>query len=563
MTVEALSNEQAAAATAEARHAMIIAPPGCGKTEVLAHRADHLIQFLRPNQRVLALTFTNRAKANLQERLRNVLGYARARRYVTVRNFHGHATEVILAHGRTIGLDVGSLLLPKTSTLRKALEATGEGWDTRNAAEAVLGEVKRKPLSDGEVLDALSRRNRDFGGDLALKVEEERQAANQLHYDDLLRHAQRLLRIPTICHLYRCHFGAVLVDEFQDLSLQQLDIVRLSCAERQTYAGDPLQGIFSWAGAAPEEVEREIRSLCGEPIPLRESYRSSPHVLATVNSVSRALGSVAELVSAVPDHWHGGGCSAALVVQNRKTEARLVADLSRRIIERDPAASVGVISRVAWRRVDIDGAFASVTDFNVRKWELALEDPRIVALIRETVSALPRGATLDAAQEAVLDAVDPSEVDTLEQVDDAFASLRRTQASTARAAMAAVRGTDPKQAVGPGVHLLNAHTGKGQQFDWAFIIGLEEGHIPHKKSSHGAALTEEQRVLLVMLSRARHGVVVSRVQMNDGNFGPYTATQSRWWGKFETTCTTLSELEGHIAGLPERHSNRSVFSAAR
>lgn len=551
MTVSALSEEQAAAARSKARHAMIIAPPGCGKTEVLAHRADHLVQFLGPNQRILALTFTNRAKANLQERLRNVLGYARMRRYVTVRNFHGHATEAVLAHGRTIGLDLGSLLLPKTSTLRKVLEATGEDWDTRSAAEVVLGEVKRTPMSDEEVLAALAQKSRDPAAVLARWVEQERQAANQLHYEDLLRHAQRLLRIPAVGHLYRCHFGAVLVDEFQDLSLQQLDIARLSCAERQTYAGDSLQGIFSWAGAAPEEVEREIRASCSEPILLRESYRSSPSVLTTVNSVSTALGATEGLVSAIPEHWPGGGCSAALVVQDRAAEARLVAELSRQIIERDPASSVGVISRAAWRRGDIDGTFASATGFTVRRWDLALEDPRVVALIRETVSSLPRGATLEAAHEAVLDAVDPSDVDTLEQVDDAFVALDQTQASTARAALGSIRVSDLKQAVGPGVHLLNAHTGKGQQFDWVFVIGLEEGHLPGKKSSQGPALVEEQRVLLVMLSRARHGLVVSRVQMNSGQYGRYAATQSRWWDSIGSGFTTLAQVEAHIALLPQ------------
>lgn len=554
MTVKALSDEQSAAAHAEARYAMIIAPPGCGKTEVLAHRADHLIQFLGPNQRILALTFTNRAKANLQERLRNVLGYARMRRYVTVRNFHGHATEVVLAHGRTIGLDPRSLLLPKTSTLRKALEATGANWDARSAAEEILDEVKRAPVSDDEVLDALARRSRDFGADLALQVEQERQAANQLHYQDLLRHAQRLLRIPAVGHLYRCHFGAVLVDEFQDLSRQQLDLVRLSCTERQTYAGDPLQGIFTWAGAVPEQVEREVRTTCGEPILLRESYRSSPRVLATVNSVSRSLAATADLISAIPEHWPRGGCSAALVVQDRAAEAHLVVGLAQQIIEREPTASVGVISRVGWRRDFVDRAFTSLPDFPVRRWDLALEDPRVIALIREAVASLPRGATLDVAYEAVLDAVDASDVDTLEQVDDAFAALEQTKSSTARGALGSIRVCDPNQAVGPGVHLLNAHTGKGQQFDWVFVIGLEEGHIPHKKSTHGEALKEEQRVLLVMLSRARHGLVVSRVQMNDGRYGPYAATPSRWWNSIESGCTTLAEVEGHIAGLPARDS---------
>lgn len=552
MTAVVLSGEQAAAARSDAAHAMIVAPPGCGKTEVLAHRAAHLIQTLGPHQRLLALTFTNRAKANLEERLLGVLGYSRMRRYVAVRNFHGHATQIVLAHGRTIGLNLNTLQLPTTSTLRRALEATGEDRDTRSAAEALLGEVKRAPSADDEVLAALAQLNSVLGADLARKVEHERQAANQLHYQDLLRHAQRLLRISAVGRLYRCHFGGVLVDEFQDLSLQQLEIAQLSCMERQTFAGDPLQGIFSWAGAAPEEVEREVRHSCGAPIALRESHRSSPSVLVAVNSMSKSLGVDAELVSAHPERWANGGCSAALVAQNRAEEARIIASLARSILARDGAASVGVISRSGWRREDIDGVFAEEANFPVRRWDLALEDPRVSTLIHQVVSSLPKGATLEVAHHAVLDAMDPSDVDTLEQVDDAFLALGQTQANTVRAALKSIRSSDLKQAVGPGVHLLNAHTGKGQQFDWVFVVGLEEGHLPDRRSVDGQALTEEQRVLLVMCSRARHGLVVSRVQMNNGRFGLYTATPSRWWELIESGFTELPDVEAHIASLPQR-----------
>ena len=57
----------------------------------------------------------------------------------------------------------------------------------------------------------------------------------------------------------------------------------------------------------------------------------------------------------------------------------------------------------------------------------------------------------------------------------------------------------------PGVHVLNAHTGKGQQFDWVAVIGLEEGHVPSTYADTAAELLEEQRVLMVMVSRAHVG----------------------------------------------------------
>ena len=264
MSAFELSGEQYAAATSEKDHLLILAPPGCGKTEVLAHRAAHQISSLKPHQRVLALTFTKRARANLEERLRSVLGQTRVRRQIVVRNFHGFAAQVVLAHGRTIGLRMEDLGMPKTSTMRRAMQAAG-GGNAMYDAERLLPEIKRSPLSDAEVLEAIDQRRRSESSLLAAKVERARQEANQLHYDDLLRHAQRLLRIPAIARLYQTHFGAVLVDEFQDLSLQQLDISILSCTDRRTFAGDPHQGIYSWAGAAPAEVEAEVRRYVRRP----------------------------------------------------------------------------------------------------------------------------------------------------------------------------------------------------------------------------------------------------------------------------------------------------------
>ena len=548
MSTFVLSEEQHAAATSEKDHLLIVAPPGCGKTEVLAHRAAHQIGLLKPNQRVLALTFTKRARANLEERLRSVLGQTQARRQVVVRNFHGFATQVVLAHGRTIGLRMDDLGMPKTSTMRRAMETAG-GGDAMYDAERLLAEIKRAPLSDAEVLEAIDQRQRSEPALLAAKVERSRQEANQLHYDDLLRHAQRLLRIPAVARLYQEHFGAVLVDEFQDLSLQQFDISILSCTDRRTFAGDPHQGIYSWAGAAPAEVQAEIRRTCGDPIMLRESYRSSPMVLETVNSISEQVDPGSGLVSAMPKEWPDGGCSAALVLQDQAAEAALAVRLATSIHRAVPEASIGIIARAGWRRNYIDRAFDEQTSVPVRRWDLAIEDPATVALIQATVSGLPRGATVNDARLAVLDALDPADVDARELIDDAFEALVQTGATTARAAVRSIRQTDPKQVVGPGVHLLNAHTGKGQQFDWTLVVGLEEGHLPGRRNSCGDALDEEQRVLLVMLSRARHGLIVTRARMSDGQYGMRSVDESRWWSAIKARYSSEEEIQSHIERL--------------
>lgn len=143
MTSLQLSGQQREAVESKTARLTIIAPPGCGKTEVLAHRVAFLIDILEPGQKILSLTFTNRAKANMMDRLRRTLGVAGVRRYVSVQNFHGHATSIILSHGGTLGLKVTEEHLPKSTTLTRALARLEPDFDTRGRAAEMLGEAKR------------------------------------------------------------------------------------------------------------------------------------------------------------------------------------------------------------------------------------------------------------------------------------------------------------------------------------------------------------------------------------------------------------------------------------
>jgi DNA helicase-2/ATP-dependent DNA helicase PcrA len=424
-------------------------------------------------------------------------------------------------------------------------EVTSSAAAARDAV-ALLGEVKRSARSDEEVLDALEATTGRMGRAAAIAVEQARQDSKILHYDDLIRHAQRLLRISGVRRLYNCHFGAVLVDEFQDLSLQQLDLVTKTCDSSRTFAGDPLQGIYSWAGAQPEQVEAILLKACPEPVKLTESYRSSPRVLELVNSIGTQLGANA-LASAQPAQWPDEGFSTACVFMDFADEASQIVAASQLLLERDPNLSIGVITRSGWRRTIIDERFAA-SELPIRRWDLAVDDPRILQFVRDAMTQLPRGIGFEAARDGVLDTADPADVDTIEQIDEVFDFLERTGHSTPRLALRSVRSAgDPQQAVSSGVHLLNAHTGKGQQFDWVFVIGLEEKHIPDRRGSAGKALAEEMRVLLVMLSRARHGLVATSVAMLDGRYGPYAATRSRWFAALDSAKPCLwSALAAHI-----------------
>lgn len=552
-TVPVAVDLQLTIATSDRDNLLVVAPPGCGKTEILAKRAAFLVARLKPGQKILALTFSNRAQQNLRERLNRELGAARCRLYVTVRNFHGHASEILRAHARTLGLNPE---FPQTGkqTLKQAIGphvagmAIGQASDVAKEIEGALSAAKQQPRDDHDVLVAMVNAG---ASSAALEVERARQSRGLLHYDDLLRHAQRLLQVKAVANLYQQHYGALLVDEFQDLTPQQLDIALRSVTGRRTFVGDPLQGIYTFAGARPDLVEAELRTLCGEPLRLTTSYRSSPSVLAVVNPVAGWMGSP-PLTAAYPDRWCEGGASCAVCrFATEEAESQWIVATARSILARDPAATIGVIARSRFRRVSVDAAFAAVADVPSTQWDLAVENPQIVDLLRSVAKGLSSTAPVADLEGRALAGVPIADPETRQDVVAAVEQLKVFASVTGSIAEAFARlpVRDPSAAIGPGVHLLSAHTGKGQQFDWVFIPGFEGGHIPDFRSKTTDELREELRVLLVMLSRARHAVVLtSAAERVARNGNPYSLDVSRWWDWVTAACEmSWQDLQAHIS----------------
>lgn len=466
--------------------------------------------------------------------MRAHLGVHRFQRFVRVRNFHGHATEIIKAHCRTIGLGP-DFTLPTRQVLERELGAQSSDPDMIAAAKDALSAAKRRPRTDDEVDAALTT----AGNPLALSIERARARTPQLHYDDLLRHAQRLLHVDQVANLYQQHFGALLVDEFQDLSPQQLDLALRTCVDSRTFVGDPLQGIYTWAGADPAVIQAELTTLCGEPLRLTRSYRSSPAVLTMLNSIGVPLGA-APLASATPDAWPGGGAATAIVFPTGNAEAAWIADRCAGILERRPAAAIGVIARSGWRRKLVDTAFAAQPKIPCRRWDLAVDDQATIERLRQAASALPRNATFAALRDKAIASLDPSDVDGRSDIVEAVAGIEASAegARSVRSALRRYLRDDSDQAITPGVHLLNAHTSKGQQFDWVFVPGLEDGHVPDFRASSADERLEERRTLLVMLSRAKEGAAVSRAtQLVSKRGKPYFPDPSPWWPELAAAAT--------------------------
>lgn len=516
---------------------LIIAPAGCGKTETLALRVKGLLsrQVVKAPQRILVTTFTNRARDNMHDRLRHYLTPREMREAVTVCNFHGLSARIIQAHGNVIGLDPTVLTMPQSDWVGERCRERGLGGKMINDVQSKISSAKRQGLTDEQVLLELER----SGNQNALAIEKLRQDEGCLTYDDLPRLAELILANDEVVALYQRHFGAIIVDEFQDLTPQQLRIVQRISYKKTTYAGDLAQGIYAFAGAQPEYVKKELETECSETIEFAESFRSSPAVLTAVNSLNNLTGGQV-LTAANPDSWPSGGLAGILRFNNAHEEARYITQLCRGILshERAPRQRIGISARIKRRRQFVDEAFTG-SGLPYCIWDNGVLDKSVA----QKIQSMLRGISLSEFHSAddqlafLRQAVsfdneqDPDERTALSSAVDWCLDLLQKDLNPDTIQRRIQIGDNDSLITRAGVHLLTGHAGKGQQFDWMVVVGLEEDYLPSYQAiqagDNSAMMDEEARTLAVMLSRARHGVLVTSSSVVPGDFIP-NKRQSRF-----------------------------------
>ena len=242
--------EHDAVAACRERHQVVVAPPGTGKTYVSVRVAAALADELPPHARVLLLTFSRQARAQLErEAARQLAPAMRAR--IEVTNYHRLCWQAVQAYRRLLGLpdvlDVGSSR--RRATALKA--ASGEGWAAikehsglaDSLAEHAFEEFRDRRTPPPELLQAL------------LAAVELEQREGRLVFDDLGALFWRLLESqPTVAHAYAVRYPAVIADEHQDASALQDALVRRFGAVRLVVLADHMQLIHGFRGADLERL---------------------------------------------------------------------------------------------------------------------------------------------------------------------------------------------------------------------------------------------------------------------------------------------------------------------
>lgn len=514
----------------------VVAPAGCGKTEALALRIQGLLNrgLVVAPRKVLVTTFSNRARDNIKERLGSYLTAAELRDRVSVSNFHGLSARIFRAHASVIGLDP-EMVLPESDWIDEQTKVLKLDYDDAARVKSILQQAKLQAIDDAQVeRQVIASRNQH-----AIEIERLRRNENRLTYDDLPRVAELILQRDEVAELYRQHFGVVVVDEFQDLTPQQLRIVNRIGFQRTTYGGDLAQGIYGFAGARPVEVDEAITKECSAEITFNESHRSSPAVLAAVNALSSLTGG-RTLAAARPDSWPSGGLSGLVRFANVDDEAGWSLRFAKSVLTRASNQRVGIIARTANRRRFVDAKFEA-SGLPVFRWDDGVMDTDTAKLMKNLLLRLDTAALRNAPNplEYLRDAVglttmqDPSTREALAEATTWCLDLITQGESPDDIRKRIKVGDESTLLTAAGVHLLTGHVGKGQQFDWVWIVGAEQGTMPFFKAESNDEKAEEARVMSVMMSRARHGVVVTYTDLVPTLAGnPRTVAPSEFLGRF-------------------------------
>jgi DNA helicase II / ATP-dependent DNA helicase PcrA len=277
-----LNPEQYEAATTIEGPLLIIAGAGSGKTRVITYRTAYMLDKGVPQSAILALTFTNKAAKEMSERVRHVTG--KKLQNLSVSTFHSFGVKILRKEIQRLGWrDNFSIYdeVDRTQLIKDCAREVGfrmEAFDP-NKAGMVFSDVKT------------GRKDWVNDADGYEKIYHEYQAAlkayNAVDFDDLIGLPIRVFEsYPEAREAYRDQFRYIMIDEFQDTSLQQYRLMRLLSRDNICVVGDDDQSIYSWRGANFENIINFEKDWPGrKEITLYRNYRSTTTILDAANSV--------------------------------------------------------------------------------------------------------------------------------------------------------------------------------------------------------------------------------------------------------------------------------------
>jgi DNA helicase II / ATP-dependent DNA helicase PcrA len=527
--LEGLDDQQRLAAESLLGPVCLLAGAGTGKTRAITHRIAYGVATgVYPPGRVMALTFTVRAAGELRGRLR-ALGAGG----VAARTFHASAlSQLNFFWPQVIGGTMPRLLDGKAKLIAHASDGLRLKLDTPTLRD-VAAEIEWRKTSRLSI-DEYAGKGRPLPPSLTLEkmialqrgyetIKDERR---QIDFEDVLLAAAGMVEAePRVAQQVREQYRFFVVDEYQDVSPLQHDLLQLWLGDRNDVCvvGDVSQTIYSFAGASPDYLlgfgsEHEDAVV----LRLEQNYRSTPAVVTAANRLMR------DRPGALTLHAASERTGPAPVVTRHdsdSSEARSVANaIAAEIATGVRPEDVAVLFRINAQSQALETALGDAgVPYVVRGATRFFEQREI----KEALMLL-RGATINTAIEPLFKTVSDvlRSIGWSQEPPEARGAVRdRWESLDAlmHLAEASPAGTTLKQFVDDlferqvgqheptmsAVTLATLHSAKGLEWDSVYLVGLAEGLVPISYAKDPAAVEEERRLLYVGITRARRMLALS------------------------------------------------------
>ena len=531
-----LDPAQREAVTSAAETLCILAGAGSGKTRVLTRRiAWRVAEGSASPSKVLALTFTRRAAAELGTRLA-ALGL---RERVAAGTFHAVAYAQLRRRWSELGHPVPGLVDRKVRLLAPLLPARRESsvqpadvaaeieWAKARMvrpsdyAEGAAAAGRRPPLPPPAVAEIFERYER-------LKTRR-----GLVDFDDLLDHCASAMEAdPVFAASQRWRFRHLFVDEFQDVNPLQHRLLEAWRGERPDLCvvGDPNQAIYSWNGADASYLADFSRRFPGAPVVhLDRNYRSSAPVVAVANAVLESQSAGARRLRACRED---GPVPTVRCYRSEVDEARAVAGaIRRRAGAAGGWARAAVLARTHAQLLALEQAFATAgVPYRLRGAVPFLSRPEIseaLATMAATSAPSLASAIVDLELPGGADETDERVASLAELVRLAGEHLATDPEAPVAGFVGWLRATLTREDTSvrsDAVELSTFHAAKGLEWPVVFLVGLEQGLVPIARAETPEARAEEQRLLYVAVTRARDELHCSWAERR--TFGPRSLARS-------------------------------------
>lgn len=562
--LEGLNDAQRSAVTHQGTPLLLLAGAGSGKTRVLTHRAAYFIrQKLASPSEILLLTFTNKAADEMKQRMGRLLDTSafQPQDSLFAGTFHSFCCRVLRRDGHHIGISPNFVIYDSddqeglVKLILKDLDLSPKEFKPSSLMYFVENAKNNFQTPDqlGDQLDG-------YWQEFALKVYREYQKRlsqfQALDFNDLLfKTVELFYQHPDVLHTYQRHYPFVLVDEYQDTNQIQYLLTKLIAAQdRQiTAVGDASQSIYGWRGADYRNLTAFTTDFVdAKVINLEQNYRSTQIILDAANAVISKNTShpilklftqkkstdriklyeagsevdEAEYVAQKIDFLHQNlhldyRHMAVLYRMNAQSRVIEEAFLKRsipyvliggtRFYDRSEIKDIVAMLRLAGNPQD--HLSEERVEKALGKRRKARFDEHLAGLDLATLNSLQIMESLT-TNSGYLEKFDPKneddqrKIENIKELKSVASSYPKLHDFLENIALVqqeySIQEKNKKKENRQGVRLLTLHASKGLEFDAVFLVGFEEGILPHSRCLvDESEIEEERRLCYVGITRAK------------------------------------------------------------